>query len=140
VIKTNTSELLESVLVNSLANDEVAKLQKSKKDWQSLVTQTPFRKVTPNTILGIATQLLLDAYYSDDETDASLTRAKITTLEHFSNPASSLVDLASDIDAVFVFVNEAFKIVESLHKEGLVKDTLYSVFERANELAKRALK
>lgn len=133
-VKINTSELLDSVLINSLSNNEVSKVEKSNDDWKLLVKEVPFRKVSPNTILAIALQTLLDFYY-EDESDENLIKSRDSTLDHFK----SLTNLSNDIKSGLKFVQEIFKIAGFLQIEELIDSRSFEIYTKANDLATRYL-
>lgn len=136
LVKGNVREILESVLVNSLSNNEVAKLSKSNSDWRKLVVQVPYKEITPNTILGIIFQTFLDLYFSSND----LAQAKSTVLDFFGNPGNSIANLRKDFVRGFKFVKEAFKIAQVLNEDKLIDTGVFETFVKANELADDVLK
>lgn len=135
LIKNNFRELIECVLVNSLSNNEVAKLSRTNQEWRKLSSQLPYKKVTPNTILGIVYQTFMDLYFSS----RNLASAKATTLEFFNTPGNSIVNLEKDFITGFKFIKEAFKLVKVLHEDKLVDSKDYEAFGKADVIADEVL-
>lgn len=136
LLKGNMRELLESILVNSLSNNEVAKLSKTNTDWRKFVVQIPYKNVTPNTIWGIIVQTYLDLYY----TSKNLGQAKSTVFEFFGIPTNSITNLNDGFNAGFKFVQEAFKLAKVLNEDQLIDEGVFETFVKANELADEILK
>lgn len=136
LIKTNFRELLESVLVSSLANNEVAKLSKTNNDWRKLVVQIPYKEITPNTVLGIVFQTFLDVYFSSK----NLTQAKTSVFDYFGSHYSSINNLGEDFIRGFTFIKEAFKLVQVLNDEKLIDTNFYESFIKVDKLVDDVLK
>ncbi|CCH40605.1 hypothetical protein BN7_138 [Wickerhamomyces ciferrii] len=137
LVKNNIRELLECVLVNSLANNEVSKLDKTNSQWRKLVSQIPYKEGTPNTILGIVFQAVFDIYFQQD---GDLARAKLEVFEAFRGQHNSISNLEEDLSKGFKFIKQAFNLVEVLHEDNLINSEVFADFERVNKITVEALK
>lgn len=136
LIKTNFRELLESVLVSSLSNNEVAKLSKTNNEWRKLVVQIPYKEITPNTILGIVFQTFLDLYFSSK----NLAQAKSSAFDFFGSQYNSINNLSEDFVRGFTFIKEVFKLVEVLNQDKLIDAGVYESFVKVDKLVDEVLK
>lgn len=135
LVRRNIRELLECTLVSSLSNNEISKINKTREDWRSLVSQIPFKTTTPSTTLGIVYQTFLDQHFSGIE----LGQSKKSTLEYFDNQGNTLANLPKDFDNGFKFVIEATKLAKLLRDDELISEKAYDTFVKAQKLANRVL-
>lgn len=137
LIKRNMRELFETVLVSSFTGNEADKVERSNEDWIELVSEMPFGKTVPSTIVGIAVQTLLDQYFVSSSKTGDFNTAKSLTYNLFE--ITGVESLPAQVGRAFEFVREAYKLVKALEQDGKTDPHLINVFETADDMAKKFL-
>lgn len=138
LIRKSTRELFECVLVNSLVMNETNKITKENEDWRKFVNELPWKKITPNTILGIVFECFLENYFNP-ENNLNLIKTEKFIFEFFNNNSTSIIDIKKDFKTALRFIKNTETLFMAAKKINLVDDEFINILNDSIKLTDEIL-
>lgn len=137
-VKLNLNEMFESLVINSLTNNEFNKLSlTSIVDWQrDIVGKMPFRKSLPNTIMPMMMEFFLQKYLHNGNSKADAINLVVTEFSTYKL-VPNLNDQFTNCLNNLIFMDTLFENWLSLN---IIDNEDFTQFHESVEFVKSALR
>lgn len=112
-IKTQASELEQSVLLTLLCYNEFDRQQFNNKQWKDFVAEVPLKGNLPSTIMAI----IADVYFDNWKGDLAQAKGFISKVYGYQ-----LSEVVSELESNFKFVKKALELGEQLAQSNLIPE------------------